>query len=555
MLDSPENARAVGQKPPLAAVATDEERRGKAKRDLARALQSYVNKLDNPVARLGADATGVTEIFCAYARENYASRAVKFFEDMPPLAPDVLFEPGDLTEFRDLCGLPTIGDVFALAEGGVRVESLTLENGSLAWLLLEEPWGNWFRSQIRDCVRECVRAKREEYELRFPSSGAGDDPAGSVAIPSPGIEKGAIRMNRPSRHEIEKHAKDEFAVAQERIAIKHAKKWHSAMIELGQRGNIGGYVPTLTEVAAKHVRQQVIALADAYIKAFTLFGSCCDVEAERSLDAGAQQIAAGAISAVHGELDLISKRTKKHLDDPVGSIGREIEKSKRLALKKGVLKLERQRITAKRSESSLEPGNDSTGVFSQSEGVDELQVPSEDGVGGGAGIARGPIDAPPSKTLVTIGQLMGLVGQPLTPEWSAVFEAALSAPEDLEAHPDSRRLHKMLRIVGGMEASDADQFRSLLPVLLQELGLEIPAGVFPPIRRKGGRPQEEQTARIHAEWIKIGKPQRKAPALDRIADTLFADELKGILRASPQHRRVRERVRQALLRCEKRSAT
>jgi hypothetical protein len=72
---------------------------------------------------------------------------------------------------------------------------------------------------------------------------------------------------------------------------------------------------------------------------------------------------------------------------------------------------------------------------------------------------------------------------------------------------------------------------------------------------KSGRPPKDQTGKIHAEWTRIGKPHRTAAVLDRIADAFFADELKGILRGSPQHRKVRERVRQALQRCEKRTAT
>jgi hypothetical protein len=188
----PERAGVVRHGPPLDAVATDEERREKAKRDLVRALQGYVGQLDNPVACLIGDATRVIDIFCVYASENYASRAAKFFTGMPPLDPRDLFEAGDLTERRDLCGLPTIGDVFALAEGGVRVKGLNFENGSLRWLLREEPWGNQFRQQIRNCITECVRTTRAEYELRFPNSVEAGDSAGLAPIPSPGAAKGAM---------------------------------------------------------------------------------------------------------------------------------------------------------------------------------------------------------------------------------------------------------------------------------------------------------------------------------------------------------------------------
>jgi hypothetical protein len=72
---------------------------------------------------------------------------------------------------------------------------------------------------------------------------------------------------------------------------------------------------------------------------------------------------------------------------------------------------------------------------------------------------------------------------------------------------------------------------------------------------KGGSPPSETTKDIHKAWAEMGKPKITATVCDKLADTFFADELKGILRASPKHRKVRERVRQALQRCERRPAT
>jgi hypothetical protein len=204
MANSPENIRAARQKPPLEAVAKDEERRETAKHNLVRALQSYINKLDKANAR---DAHRETEIFCDYARENYASRAEAYLEAMSPTDPRVLFEVGDLTERRDLSGLPTIGDVLELVKGvkvqrpehwpdpeiyregdslemrGVLRDLIGREHESFEWLL-EEPCSAWFRPQIRDCVNECVRAKREEYELRFPAPPEAE--SGPQAVEEPG---------------------------------------------------------------------------------------------------------------------------------------------------------------------------------------------------------------------------------------------------------------------------------------------------------------------------------------------------------------------------------
>jgi hypothetical protein len=72
---------------------------------------------------------------------------------------------------------------------------------------------------------------------------------------------------------------------------------------------------------------------------------------------------------------------------------------------------------------------------------------------------------------------------------------------------------------------------------------------------RGGRPPKNQTREIHAEWVRVGKPKRTAAVCDRIAQTFFTFELEGLLRGSPQHRKVRERVRQAIQRVERRSAT
>lgn len=42
-------------------------------------------------------------------------------------------------------------------------------------------------------------------------------------------------MGRPVNHEIEEHAKHEFAVAQERIAVKHAEKHRRVLADLAVR--------------------------------------------------------------------------------------------------------------------------------------------------------------------------------------------------------------------------------------------------------------------------------------------------------------------------------
>jgi len=154
-------------------------------------------------------------------------------------------------------------------------------------------------------------------------------------------------MGHPARNEIEKHAKDEFAVAQERIAIRYGEEKHRELLQVSKRGNIGGYVPALTELAAKRVRRQLIALADAYVKTFNFFGVPSDVEAERSLESAGRQIAAGSISAVRGEIELIEKRLQRPLHN-TGGLVRKIEQTRQSAMNAGKLLLKRQRIQFKK---------------------------------------------------------------------------------------------------------------------------------------------------------------------------------------------------------------
>jgi hypothetical protein len=82
--------------------------------------------------------------------------------------------------------------------------------------------------------------------------------------------------------------------------------------------------------------------------------------------------------------------------------------------------------------------------------------------------------------------------------------------------------------------------------------------VAPPDRKPpgtGGRPRKNQTHAIHAKWIKLDRPRITAGVCDKIAESFFTAELKGINRGTPEHRKVRGRVRQAILRGEQPSAT
>jgi hypothetical protein len=72
---------------------------------------------------------------------------------------------------------------------------------------------------------------------------------------------------------------------------------------------------------------------------------------------------------------------------------------------------------------------------------------------------------------------------------------------------------------------------------------------------KAGRPSEDRTSKIHAKWVEMGRPTTRALICDKIAKDFFGNELRQAKPGSQKHRRVRERVRQAIQRCERRSAT
>ena len=88
----------------------------------------------------------------------------------------------------------------------------------------------------------------------------------------------------------------------------------------------------------------ILALADAYVEAFTLFGVPSDAQAEKDIEAVAKQMAAGSISGVRGQLDLMEKRTNRPGNHSGGHLNREINASMVSALKESRLRLKRQRI-------------------------------------------------------------------------------------------------------------------------------------------------------------------------------------------------------------------
>ena len=179
-------------------------------------------------------------------------------------------------------------------------------------------------------------------------------------------------MTYPARHEIERQAQDEFAVVRERIARKHGKEQRRVLAEVAARGNIGGYLPALADLGAKHLRQQVLALADAYATVSTLFRVPCDVEVEKSLEANARLMAAGTVAGILGQCDLIEKRTRKTVS-ATGHPHREIGQAMQSAINEGKLRLKQQRIKFQ----NTEPPAQSAPVVSDIKGSETMSDSDE----------------------------------------------------------------------------------------------------------------------------------------------------------------------------------
>ena len=162
-------------------------------------------------------------------------------------------------------------------------------------------------------------------------------------------------------------------------------------------------------------------------------------------------------------------------------------------------------------------------------------------------MAKDNIDVPPSKRSINIGELMRNIGQPLTTEWFAAIESACSTIADLEAKSYPPTMKRMLRMAGRMETS-AEEFRSLLPALLSELGLEVPAGVIQEARAKGGRPPgpTEQTLEFLRVWREMGRTGNPTEDdLQAIACKIFQD--KYIKAKRRPKRNMRNQIRARIL--------
>jgi hypothetical protein len=141
---------------------------------------------------------------------------------------------------------------------------------------------------------------------------------------------------------IERLAMERFSAGCEARIEGHAQKEAVALADARRRGNIGGYRPALIQCRKDHLQTEILAFADAWVEAATVYRMPLPLRAEEALEKAALEMAAGTNSAICGELELMAKRTNRRLG-PAGA-NREIEATRISALREGKLRFKMQRI-------------------------------------------------------------------------------------------------------------------------------------------------------------------------------------------------------------------
>jgi hypothetical protein len=151
-------------------------------------------------------------------------------------------------------------------------------------------------------------------------------------------------MNPPSRLEIEKFANESFQAGLERRTDEYAQKQAQAIAQVMSRGNRAGYLLALIECKQERLRAEILTLADAWVEAGTTYAVPLPLEAEEAFEKTAAEMAAGTLSALRGELDLMTERIGL-VSVPTDGV-REIGKAMKSAVGEGRLRLKTQRVRA-----------------------------------------------------------------------------------------------------------------------------------------------------------------------------------------------------------------
>ena len=121
------------------------------------------------------------------------------------------------------------------------------------------------------------------------------------------------------RREVAKLAKDAFHLFLEDTVGARVAEQNRVLGQVSVLGNPGGYLPSLTDLACKQLQEDIQAFARIHNEEFTQFGLPCDVRVESELELTAKQMAGGTFSRIHGQLELIEGRAKRHLAIPAGT--------------------------------------------------------------------------------------------------------------------------------------------------------------------------------------------------------------------------------------------
>ena len=99
---------------------------------------------------------------------------------------------------------------------------------------------------------------------------------------------------------------------------------------------------------------------------------------------------------------------------------------------------------------------------------------------------------------------------------------------------------------------DAGEVVAIGPAPAEVLRNSAPKKAGP---KRGGRPVASKTNEIFDAWIAMGSPALDASVCAELAKTAYPDQWKTVRRGTPAHKALRDRVRGAVQRAERRHAT
>jgi hypothetical protein len=253
---------------------------------------------------------------------------------------------------------PIICDFYSLREHGASSDEAKSRFRFAIWKTIQDD-PRW-KQHLSELAALAERATAASSTTRAAAA-----QPGAYAVQE--VPKVPTGLSCPSRYEIEKFAKGRFALVRDDLLAEYEKQKTQVLRQVRLTDNRGGYVPALISWGATRVRKMVLALADAYIDEFIRYSVPTDERAEKDLQTSAGQFAAGTITGISGEIELMAKRTKRPLQNPGGSLNRGINAAMKLAVNEGLLNM-KQRIKSKGAEGTQRGSSPSTTPSEQVKG-------------------------------------------------------------------------------------------------------------------------------------------------------------------------------------------